>query len=296
MGIDNNYTIQKGDNLWNIAKKQLQLQNGQKPTNAQIVQAMKDIAQANGCETVEECKNKFFYRVGSTINLTTEPQGTTKPAKQEITAEQKTQIDQLRQLSYSSDNFTAEIDKNTNINTYAQYLLSNESFKVEERHTTEDNSVYEKFADKNGKTIGSIYRNPQGNIERIDMYLADESVLHLIVDEGETLGECSVTSAPKTIPGADKNEFCDTYKNFMNHKNNYFCRKEQVADIILEHYTDDNRSVATISKNAETGEILSIHLESESTNNTQTSYFYSDRNGDGKITPEDGTVQYHKRV
>lgn len=65
------YTIQKGDVLWNVSKKLLKESGKANPTNGEIMQAMKDIAKANGCKTYDECNNKYFNsrNVGKYIKL-----------------------------------------------------------------------------------------------------------------------------------------------------------------------------------------------------------------------------------
>lgn len=63
------YTVKKGDNLWNVAKEQLIASGNSHPTNSDIMKAMKDIAQTNGCRDVIECKNKFFSKIGSELDL-----------------------------------------------------------------------------------------------------------------------------------------------------------------------------------------------------------------------------------
>lgn len=70
MALDGNYEIKKGDTLWSVAKKQLQISGSKKPTNAQIIAAMKQIAEANGCKDTDECKNKFFNKVGNKLDVT----------------------------------------------------------------------------------------------------------------------------------------------------------------------------------------------------------------------------------
>lgn len=65
------YTIQKGDVLWNVSKKLLKESGKANPTNGEIMQAMKDIAKANGCKTYDECNNKYFNsrNVGKSVKL-----------------------------------------------------------------------------------------------------------------------------------------------------------------------------------------------------------------------------------
>lgn len=65
------YTIQKGDVLWNVSKRLLKESGKANPTNGEIMQAMKDIAKANGCKTYDECNNKYFNsrNVGKYIKL-----------------------------------------------------------------------------------------------------------------------------------------------------------------------------------------------------------------------------------
>lgn len=63
------YTVKKGDNLWNVAREQLIASGNSHPTNSDIMKAMKDIAQTNGCRDVIECKNKFFSKIGSELDL-----------------------------------------------------------------------------------------------------------------------------------------------------------------------------------------------------------------------------------
>ena len=70
MALDRNYEIKKGDTLWGVAKKQLQVSGSKKPTNAQIVAAMKQIAETNGCKDIDECANKFFNKVGNKLDVT----------------------------------------------------------------------------------------------------------------------------------------------------------------------------------------------------------------------------------
>ncbi len=45
---DHEYTIQKGDSFWKIAKENLRAQNGHEPSNADIVKAMNELAKLNG--------------------------------------------------------------------------------------------------------------------------------------------------------------------------------------------------------------------------------------------------------
>jgi hypothetical protein len=64
------YTIKKGDNLWNVAKEQLKQSGIEKPNNRQIMDAMQQIAELNGCKNAEECKNKFFRKIGTELDIT----------------------------------------------------------------------------------------------------------------------------------------------------------------------------------------------------------------------------------
>ncbi len=68
--LNGRYEVKSGDTLWKVAKEQLKATGTNKPTNAQIIAAMNKIAQANGCEDYQSCKEKYFNKVGSELNIT----------------------------------------------------------------------------------------------------------------------------------------------------------------------------------------------------------------------------------
>ena len=88
------YTVKKGDNLWKFAKEQLIASGNDRPSNADIYNAMLKIAKANGCNTTEECHNKYFSNIGTALIIpvlvdTTE---TVTPDKEEKSSEPETPI------------------------------------------------------------------------------------------------------------------------------------------------------------------------------------------------------------
>lgn len=64
------YQVQKGDSLWSVAKQKLIDAGNPKPSDTEVWNAMVDIAKANGCKDVEECRQKFFNDIGSELNVT----------------------------------------------------------------------------------------------------------------------------------------------------------------------------------------------------------------------------------
>lgn len=55
------YEVQKGDNLWNICKKELQDKNGEAPTAAQIVARIGEVMEQNGLKWESDGKNVIIY-------------------------------------------------------------------------------------------------------------------------------------------------------------------------------------------------------------------------------------------
>lgn len=89
------YTIKKGDNLWNVAKEHLKQSGIEKPNNRQIMDAMQQIAELNGCKNAEECKNKFFRKIGTELDIT----GVFNKPKAEYSSEPSQQNSPVRESS-----------------------------------------------------------------------------------------------------------------------------------------------------------------------------------------------------
>lgn len=99
------YEVKKGDSLWKVAKQMLIDAGNPNPTSAQITLAMNKIVAANGCKTIEECKNKFFNLIGSELNVTglfVEHQET-KPVEVPVEATQPTVSEQPDETTKTPD-------------------------------------------------------------------------------------------------------------------------------------------------------------------------------------------------
>lgn len=102
------YTIQKGDVLWNVSKKLLKELGKANPTNGEIMQAMKDIAKANGCKTYDECNNKYFNsrNVGKSVKLPGYLSKTTTSSTSSSSSSNKTTTTTTTSSSSSSSSTT----------------------------------------------------------------------------------------------------------------------------------------------------------------------------------------------
>lgn len=184
---NNNYTVKKGDNLWNVAKKQLIASGKTNPTNAEIIQAMNKIAEANGCATPDECRIKCFSNIGTDLIIpvlvestqTTEPVSEEKPAEPEqpVLTEQETKIkEELKTkfpdlgLENMSDNevkaFLAKL-KETN-----PELLSALEKSVSTQ-TTEEIAPTEGIEESTAPTAGLTDEQAQNIKEQLNQYISE---------------------------------------------------------------------------------------------------------------------------
>ncbi len=123
-----NYTIQKGDTLWNVAKNNLRTTTGaQQISGTQIINEMKRLAQANGCGDDYEKLAKQF-NIGNSIKLDNQVSSTestpktanatsTHPVKKVKTPKQQL-IDEINQLKSPKDR-VIEYNKNFGKKHYA---------------------------------------------------------------------------------------------------------------------------------------------------------------------------------
>ena len=127
------YTVKKGDNLWNIAKKQLNKKNA---TNAEISNMMYAIAKLNNKQTIEAANNleinDVIYLPGTTTNNTTAPvNNKTKVVKNPKEQVLKT-AEKIKDIVYPQ-------------NPYATY---SEKQLYKSKHINEvDNNLYAQFGE-----------------------------------------------------------------------------------------------------------------------------------------------------
>ena len=304
MSINGNYEIKKGDNLWNVAKQQLQSQNGKKPTNAEIVRAMKEIAQANGCKSAEECKNKFFNKVGNTINLNglkTPQQAASNQSvqttpvqtqQQKITPQQITEINHLIELNFDSEDLTAEIDKNTKAETYEQYIRANKNWKSKNVDNIATGGTHEAFYDKNGNIAAEIAKDVDGNIFLINLNIGNGGKLQMNCENNE-IQQCTASS--KSYPvSSNKNSTKEVLNEILKKEGNYTVQRRTLVDgTILEAYSKEGHEFATVAKDKNTNEILSIYY-STAQNNISASYYYTPV--EGRPDSFQTSMQYHRNV
>jgi len=63
-GLNNTHKVRSGDCPWNVAKDNLRSKGG-KVTNSEIVKEMNRLAKLNGCDSVDDFSEKFFFKIGS---------------------------------------------------------------------------------------------------------------------------------------------------------------------------------------------------------------------------------------
>ena len=111
------YTVKKGDNLWNLAKKEL----GSGATNQEISQYMLLIAKMNGLDTYEKMNNIKYGQsifMPDTGTISAREYISSQKDKKEITAAEKSMYEILKQIENNELNIEKCYSGTTGVEVY----------------------------------------------------------------------------------------------------------------------------------------------------------------------------------
>ncbi len=279
MAIEGNYSVQKGDTLWNLAETQLKAKGNSKPTNAQIIQAMNKMAQATETQAVEDAKPA-------------------SPAKEKavITASQKTMIDEFRNMNFNSPELRVRPYIN-NANTYAEYFASNSQWSVINTIIADDGGKILIYGDENGKPVGSVNKDPEGKIRNVSLNFVNGGFLSLNSSQDGEIKNVYCTSPVYDVQTEDgKTSFDFALNKMMSQYDSYEVKQMRNGDRNISSYIVDGEEVVQVITDAK-GKIISIiQTNTELEGGVQQRFFYTDIDGDGLIDKGEGKTRFDKRL
>lgn len=301
MAIEGNYSIQKGDTLWALAKKQLQAGGNEKPSNAQIVVAMKTIAQANGCQTPDECREKFFNQIGAQIQVeglvVEKTDSKPAPAKPSavLTAKDKAEIDEIRGMTINSPELGIRA-RMIDIDTYAKYFTSDPKLQVINTIVADDGGKILIYGDENGKFVGSVNKEPNGDVRNVSLDLVDGGNLSLNPSpDGEMTIFCSSATYDVQTP-TNKTTFEQVLNSILGKYDSYDVEKKAHGDNFVSHYRVDGQIVAQVITDPD-GKIISIdQFDIRIDKDVRQRNFYYDMNRNGKIDAGENKTRFDKDI
>jgi len=281
-----NYQIKNGDTLSKIAKeygttvKELAKLNGIKNVNLIFAGASLQIPITD---------DKAFNIKGASVEKS-KAENAASQTNVELTAIQKKQIDEIRQLNYNSEELKTKLDSNKNINTYAKYLTQNANFKVSQTITAVDGGKIFIYVDNNGNEVGSIAVNPDGKVRNTAFVLADGGTISLNSDSDGTIESRYAMSSYSADSSLNETSLETALNTFIQTENPTKKVEQRENGVTAEYYYTGGEMSAFVLRD-KSGKITYYDQVIKDAQGQQVRS-YRDTNGNGKIDAGEGNVRF----
>lgn len=210
-----------------------------------------------------------------------------------ITDKQKAQIEEISKIKYDSENLRAKLDENKDINSYVKYLENNKEFTAKDPIIAEDGGKIICYVDKNGKRVGSVNKDANGNVRNVGIQIGDESELSL--NDNNNDGTIDSRFGMSKMQNIDVNEktFDRTLTSILTAHAGYTMISEKRNDgTTCEHYTQNGKPIADVAKDCN-GKIIALsQYNDKNSQGVSQNYFYNDHNKDGIIDTGEAQTRF----
>lgn len=212
-----------------------------------------------------------------------------------VSSQTKTTLDSIVSMKYNDSSLTDKLNKLENAQEISSYILSNN--KLTRTIETSDGGKIYIYEDKNGNTVGSINKDPNGKIRNIGLDIADGGSISINVGSDgkiENRFAMSKNNTENSHVGVKYDEILNTIlKDYKGHTHRTENRDDGKT---IDYYEKDGKTIASVLKDKD-GKIISIDDFRGKTDGNNTSIVtYNDLNKDGKIDNGEGYIRYDKKL
>lgn len=139
----------------------------------------------------------------------------------ELNPKQKAQIEEIQQMKYDSENLTAKLDENKDINSYNKFFETNSNYHIIRTISSEDGGKIYIYGDKDNKEVGSVNKTADGKVRNVCIKLADGGDLSLNNDDANNSTITNRTAMIYNDIEGDNTSYKDTLSRILNNNPGY---------------------------------------------------------------------------
>lgn len=219
----------------------------------------------------------------------------------ELNPKQLSQMEEIQKLKYDSEALQDKLKETNNIKDYSKFLESNKDYSLADTIKVESGGNIYMYKDKDGKTVGSVRKDENGNIRNVTLNIADEGSISLNDNGSDGKIDSSFAMSKNynvDIKDDDKTSYKDALAQMLKNYDGYSVEIKKLDNgNIVETYIHSGKTIVTSVKDKDE-KIISLTQNNikPDDKSIEQKYFYNDTNKNGIIDEGEGTTRFDRNL